>query len=295
MSATATTTAASSTGGKLKLYSSPGSCSMSPYFALEGSGACTSAAILPACCPSPRKPARHTTTTTRSLACAYPLAALPAAGLAYEVEKVDIRARTTETGRSFDEINPGGGVPVLQLESGEFLTEGAAIVQYIADKGACRGCASLPCDTAPLPLPLVHHNLSPATLRAAAPAGTLAPENGTLARYRLQETLSFLSSEIHARFGPLFNPTTHAETRASTIEKLKAKLSKLDARLASQPFLLGDKWTVADGYLFAMLGWPAYVSLDVSEFKNLATYKERVAAVPHVHRVLVKCGFAKDE
>lgn len=162
-----------------------------------------------------------------------------------------------ETGRSFDEINPGGGVPALQLENGEILTEGAAVIQYIADK---------------------------------APAAGIAPAAGTLARYRLQEALSFLSSEIHARFGPLFNPKASAETKEFMTSKLKEKLAKLDAKLASQPFLLGDSFSGADSYLFVMLGWPAYIGLDISEFKNLAAFKARVAALPAVDRVWVKSG-----
>jgi glutathione S-transferase len=151
-----------------------------------------------------------------------PHIALQEAGLPVELVRVDLVTKQTSDGSDFLAINPKAYVPVLQLDDGEFLTEGPAIVQYIAD---------------------------------LVPQSGLAPASGTMARYRLQEWLNFISSEVHKAFGPLFKRTTPDETRQTVIATLEKRFAFLDDRLRGQPFLMGETFTVADGYLFTILKW----------------------------------------
>lgn len=197
----------------MKLYFSPGACSLSPHIALaEGD-------------------------------------------FTYETEQVDLRAKTTKSGADFLAVNPKGQVPALMLDDGSLLTEGPAIVQYIAD---------------------------------LAPGSELAPPNGTRERYRLQEWLTFIGTELHKNIGPLFRPTTPDEYKKIVRETLAAKFAYVDAHLAKHQFLLGDHFTVAGGYLFVMTLWAAKHNIDLPP--NLTTYKARVMARPKVKQAMREEG-----
>lgn len=165
------------------------------------------------------------------------------AGVTLELEKVDIKTKRTESGADFLQINPKGSVPALQLDNGELLTEGPAIVQYLADLN---------------------------------PESGLAPANGTLARYRLQELLGFINSELHKGYSPLFNPATPEAVRAERKEALHKHYSFLEQRLAEQPWLLGDEFSAADAYLFTVTNWAGHVDLDLSRFSAIAAFQQRV-------------------
>lgn len=182
-----------------------------------------------------------------------PLIVACEAGIELQLVKVDTKARRTETGRDFLQINPKGYVPALELDNGEVLTEGPAIVQYLAD-------------------------LKPGT--------GLAPANGTLARYRLQEMLGYLNSEIHKTYSPLFNPDTPAEVRQDRKEYLRKRYALLDGVLGKQSWLLGEHFTAADAYLFTVTNWAKYVDLDLSKFTALAAFQQRAAARPNVQVAL---------
>jgi len=182
-----------------------------------------------------------------------PHIALKEAGLAHELVKVDLRAKTTADGGDFTAINPKGQVPALLLDNGELMTEGPVIVQLIADQ---------------------------------VPDRKLAPPNGTPERYRLQEWLSFLSSEVHKTFGPLFNPALAEEAKAVFRTRLHARLAHIDGALAGRDYLMGSAFSVADGYLYTMLRWAENMKIDLSAMKNLMAYKARVAARPQVQAAL---------
>lgn len=174
-------------------------------------------------------------------------------GLAARLTKVDLAQAKTTDGRSFKAINPKGYVPALQLDDGEVLTEAAAILQYLVDQ---------------------------------APNGGLAPAAGTFERYRFVEWLTFVSSEIHKGFGPLWSPTTPEETRKATVEKLGHRFAYLDAHLAKNRFLMGETFTAADAYLFTVTNWANFHKLDLSPYPNLQAYQQRVASRPAVRAAL---------
>lgn len=171
------------------------------------------------------------------------------AGIELALEKVDLKTKQTATGRDFTAINPKGYVPALELDNGELLTEGPAIVQYLAD-------------------------LKPGT--------GLAPANGTLPRYHLQEMLGYINSEIHKTYSPLFDASIGAEQRQKGEVYLRKRYALLEQRLAATPFLFGDTFTVADAYLYTVTNWGAYIKLDLSEFPHLLAFQKRVAARPAV-------------
>lgn len=202
----------------MKLYFSPGACSLSPHIALEE------------------------------------------AGLPYQAERVDLKGKKTASGGDYLAVNPKGQVPVLQLDDGSLLTEGPAIVQYIADQ---------------------------------APAKALAPAYGTLARYRLMEWLNFITSELHKGFTPLFNPAFPEDGKTIQRENLSRRFDWLDAELSQRTYLMGEQFTVADGYLFTVLGWGKYVGIDLARWPALVAYTQRVGARPGVHAALVAEGLAK--
>jgi len=202
----------------MKLYFSPGACSLSPHI------------------------------VAREL------------GIPLQLEKVDLKARKTASGRDFLQINPKGYVPALELDSGDVLTEGPAIVQYLADQ---------------------------------KPEAGLAPANGTLARAHLQEMLNYISTELHKTYSPLFNPTTPAETREERKEYLRKRFAYLDTVLAKRRFLLGDQFSVADAYLFTVTSWARHVDLDLSGYKALTDFQQRVAARPAVQAAMVEEGLIK--
>ncbi|HSN01723.1 MAG TPA: glutathione transferase GstA [Rudaea sp.] len=181
-------------------------------------------------------------------------------GLNLSLEKVDTKAKRTETGHDFLAINPKGYVPALELDTGEVLTEGPAIVQYLADhKG----------NTA------------------------LVPANGTLARARLQEMLNFITSEIHKSYSPLFSDATPEATRAERKAYLHKRYDFIEKILAKQPYLLGDHFTVADAYLFTVTRWADFVKLDLSAFPALQAFQKRVAQRPSVDAALRAEGLIK--
>jgi glutathione S-transferase len=176
------------------------------------------------------------------------------AGLDIKLDKVDLfGTRKTESGKDYATINPKGYVPALELDNGEILTEGPAIVQYLADR---------------------------------KPESGLAPPNGTLERYRLQEALGFINSEIHKTYSPLFNPKLAPEVREERVAYLRKRFAQMDKMLAGKSYLLGERFTVADAYLFVMLGWADHLKIDFSELKNLTALKQRVAARPAVQAAL---------
>jgi glutathione S-transferase len=183
------------------------------------------------------------------------------AGLPVSLEKVDLATRTTETGAAFQSINPKGYVPALALEDGGVLTEVAALLQYLADR---------------------------------APQAALIPPHGTLERYRVIEWLTFISSEIHKGFGPLWSPGTPEATRAATLEKLSRRFALLDEHLAGRPYLTGDAFTVADAYLFTVVSWSPILSVDLAPFPNLRAYLQRIAARPAVRQALSAEGLLKE-
>lgn len=184
-------------------------------------------------------------------ACSFsPHIALREAGLDFELVKVDLKThKLVADGSDFAKINPKGYVPVLQLDDGSVLTEGPAIVQYIADR---------------------------------KPEAGLAPQAGTFERYRLQEWLGYINSEIHKGFGPLFNPKTPDETKATTRENLSRRLAYVADHLAKNDYLLGKQFSVADGYLFTVLNWGQWTGVDIAQWPALAAFQERVGSRPSV-------------
>jgi glutathione S-transferase len=202
----------------MKLYYSPGSCSLSPHIALHEAGLPFQSVLAP--------------TKTKRLA----------------------------DGTDYLTINPKGQVPLLELDNGERLSEGPVIVQYIADR---------------------------------VPEKQLAPPAGTMARYRLMEWLNFITSELHKGFSPLFNPAMPEEAKALARAKLGEKLAWVDQQLAGRDYLMGEGFTVADGYLFTVAGWGKYVGVDIAPLPNLSAYMARVAARPAVQEALKAEGLLK--
>ena len=185
------------------------------------------------------------------------------AGLPIELEKVDIRQspHQTETGRDFSEINPKGYVPVLCLDNGERLTEGVAILQYLADLN---------------------------------PEAALAPAVGTFERYRLQEWLTFISSELHKMFSPwLFHPEYGDQPAIVARAKVAERFALLDRHLADRDFLLGKGFTAADAYCFTIVGWARLKNIDLAPWPNLATYMKRIGERPGVREALQAEGLLK--
>jgi glutathione S-transferase len=202
----------------MKLYYSPGACSLSPHIALLE------------------------------------------AGLPYDLVKVDLRAKKLENGDDYLKVNPKGQVPALSLDNGELLTEGPVIVQMIADKAAGKN---------------------------------LAPARGSAERYKLQEWLNFITTELHKNFGPMFSPVLADDAKAFFKDRVMAKFKYIDGALAGRDYLMGKHFTVADGYLFTMLSWADRMKFDLSAMPNLVAYKARVAARPKVQEALTKEGLMK--
>ena len=174
-------------------------------------------------------------------------------GLPIELVKVDTVAKRTEHGEDFLAINPKGLVPVLQLDDGALLTEGPAVVQFLAD---------------------------------LKPDAQLAPANGSMARYRLQEMLGYINSELHQNYMPLFDPACSDEVRNARMAQLKKRYALLEAALGRTPFLLGDRFTVTDAYLFVVTRWAEFVKLDLSAFPKLLAFQTRIAARPAVQAAM---------
>jgi len=195
----------------MKLYYSPGACSLSPHIVARESG------------------------------------------IPLSLEKVDTGTKTISVEGDYYAVNPKGYVPALQLDDGEVLTEGPAIVQYLADQ---------------------------------KPEAGLVPRPGTLERYRVQEMLGYINSEIHKTYSPLFNPQTPAETVEERKQYLRKRYKLLDERLAGRDYLFGDRFTAADAYLFTVTQWAGYAQLDLSGFANLTAFQKRVAARPAVREAM---------
>lgn len=194
----------------MKLYYSPGACSLASHITLEE------------------------------------------AGSSYSVEKVDIRAKKTESGNDFLKISPRGAVPTLEMDSGEILTEGVAIMQYIMD------------------------SQKPGALPAA----------GTLGRARLQEALNFVSTEIHKNYAPFFYGL-EGEAKAKQEAQLKARLKLVEDQLSdSHPYLAGKDYSPADAYFFTVTNWSPKLGIDMSAFPKIAALRDRVAARPSVQKAM---------
>jgi glutathione S-transferase len=205
------TTISTSPEHAMKLYYSPGACSLSPHIVLHE------------------------------------------AGLAFEALKAPTKTHTLDDGTDYYTINPLGYVPLLELDDGTRLTEGPAIVQYIADQ---------------------------------APLKNLAPANGTLARYRLQSLLNFIGTELHKGYSPLFNPATPDAYKTVVRDKLLQRYQWVDAQLAGKDYLTGENFSVADAYLFVVTSWAPRVGVDLSAYANVAAFMSRVAARPAVQQAL---------
>jgi glutathione S-transferase len=182
------------------------------------------------------------------------------AGLPFEAVLASTKTHQLADGTDYYTINPKGSVPLLELDNGERLTEGPAIVQYIAD---------------------------------LVPAKKLAPPAGTMARYRLQEWLNYITSELHKGFSPLFNPATPADYKPMASARLIDRLTIVDKALEGKEFLMGDTFTVADAYLFTVAGWSKFVRLDISALTNLTAYLGRIAARPAVQQAMKAEGLLK--
>ena len=195
----------------MKLYYSPGACSLSPHIVSRE------------------------------------------AGINLDFEQVDNREKKTKSGKDYWGINPKGQVPVLEIDGAQRLTEGPAIVQYLADQ---------------------------------KPASGLVPAAGTIDRYRVLEWLSFVGSELHKTYGPMFRPTTPEEYKTMSRENLGKRFDWIDKQLAGKQYLVGDKFTVADAYLFTVLRWAPHVKIDLGRWPNIKAYVDRVTARPKVQEAL---------
>lgn len=178
-------------------------------------------------------------------------------GLALAIQRVDNSTKQTADGRDFWAINPKGYVPALELEDGSVLTEGPTIVQYLADQ---------------------------------KPEANLVPPTGSAGRYRMQEMLGYINSELHKSYSPLFNPKTVPETREERLAYLRKRYALIEKQLATGPYLFGEQFTVADAYLFTVTRWADFVKLDLADFPNLRAFQARVAARPSVVAALAAEG-----
>ena len=202
----------------MKLYYSPGACSLAPHIVLNE------------------------------------------AGLKFEPVLTDLKSHTLADGTDFYGVNSKGYVPLLELDNGERLSEGPAMVQYIAD---------------------------------LVPEKKLAPANGTMARYRLQEWLNFITSELHKGIGGLFNPAMPDAGKAVIKARATDKLAWVDKQLEGKQYLMGDAFSVADPYLFTVTNWTRIVGIDLSGMKNLSAFQARMAARPAVQAAMKAEGLLK--
>ena len=189
-----------------------------------------------------------------------PHIALREAGLAFEPVLASTKSHKLQDGTDYYSINPLGYVPMLQLDDGTRLREVPAIVQYIAD---------------------------------LVPTKNLAPANGTLPRYRLQEWLNFIGTEIHKSFSPLFNAAMPDEGKKIYRERLASRFQWLDGELKGKAYLMGDNFSVADGYLFVVTRWAKPMGIDLSPYPNLVAHHERVAGRPAVREAMEFEGLLK--
>ncbi len=202
----------------MKLYYSPGACSLSPHIVLRE------------------------------------------AGLAFTPVLASTKTHQLADGTDYYTINPKGYVPLLELDDGQRLSEGPAIVQYIADQ---------------------------------VPAKQLVPAAGTMARYRAMEWLNFIGTELHKGFSPMFNPAMPDEAKALAKAKVSDRLKWVDSQLEGRQYLMGDQFSVPDAYLFTVANWTKFVGLDISSLKNLGAFMARMAARPAVQEALKAEGLTK--
>jgi glutathione S-transferase len=203
----------------MKLYYSPGACSLAPHIVLVESG------------------------------------------LPFELVKADLKThQLAADGSDYYPITSKGQVPLLEFDNGERLSEGPAITQYLADQ---------------------------------VPAKKLAPANGTMERYRVQEWLNFVTSELHKGIGGLFNPAMPEEGKAVIRARAAGKLKWVDEQLEGKSYLMGDAFTIADAYLFTITNWTGHTGIDISGMKNLGAYQARMAARPAVQAAMKAEGLLK--
>jgi glutathione S-transferase len=202
----------------MKLYYSPGACSLSPHIVAKE------------------------------------------LGLPIETEKADLKTKKTASGADFLSINPKGQVPTLVLDDGQVLTEGPVIVQYLADR---------------------------------KPEAGLLPACGSFDRYRVQEWLNTITSELHKGYSPLFGAETPEAFKTIARNNLTKKYRMIDAHLQGKSYLMGDRFTVADAYLFTVTNWAGHVGLDLSGFANIQAFQKRVGERPAVRETLKEEGLTK--
>ncbi|MGE5240355.1 MAG: glutathione transferase GstA [Bacteroidota bacterium] len=202
----------------MKLYFSPGACSLAPHIVLRE------------------------------------------AGYQFDLDKVDLARKQTAGGEDYNTVNPKGYVPALRLDDGQILTEAAVILQYLADH---------------------------------KPEARLAPKAGTMERYHLMEWLNFIASEIHKTLGALFNPRLTPEWKDDRIALFGRRCDFLVRTLDGKPYLMGDQFSVADAYLFTILGWANLFKLDLSKWPALQSYFTRIAARPAVQQAMKAEGLIK--
>jgi len=195
----------------MKLYFSPGACSLSPHIVLLE------------------------------------------AGIAHTLDKVDLRSKLTSTGQDFRAINSKGYVPALETDSGAILTEGPAIVQYLADQ---------------------------------APDKLLAPAPGTMERYQMMSWLNFIGTEIHKNYGPLFNPGASEDIKANALANLTQRYTYVNKMLEGRDYLGGERFSVADVYLFVVTNWAGHLKFDLSAWPNVQAFQKRIFARPAVQQAL---------
>jgi glutathione S-transferase len=181
-------------------------------------------------------------------------------GLPFEIDKLNVPAKTTADGEDFMLINPKGYVPTLRMDDGNILTEGPAILQYIADQ---------------------------------KPDSGLAPKWGTMERYRLQEWLTFIGTELHKTYSQLFNKSSSEDAIKNAREMLNKRLGYVETQLAGKPYLVGETFTVADAYFFVVVGWSGMVGYDLGAFPNIQAYVARIATRPAVHAAMKAEGLLK--
>ena len=187
-----------------------------------------------------------------------PHIALREANVAFDLVKTDIRAKKLADGSDFLAINPKGAVPALQLEDGTVLTENAAILQYVGDY---------------------------------APESGLLPRLGDFDRYRVIEWLNYVATELHKGFGPLWNPSASEDAKEAARELLGKKFDYVQGRLGDGPYLLGERFTLPDAYLFVILNWTRMHGIDLARWPGLTAYQQRVAQRPRVVETLGAEGF----
>lgn len=202
----------------MKLYFSPGACSMAPHIVLRE------------------------------------------AGYRFDLDKLDRATKHTASGEDYTQINPNGYVPTLRLDDGQVLTEGSVIMQYLADQ---------------------------------KPDAGLAPKAGTLERYRLMEWLNFISSEVHKTLGALFNPKITPEWKEDRVALFGRRCDHLARALGNKPYLMGDKFSIADAYLYTVLSWTGFLKVDMGKWPTLKDYMTRVNARPAVKEAMRAEGLIK--